>query len=140
MNVIAQDLIFRKVPLHEDATDNVETPQQSKAQITAILNDLKMSLKDYEFPEVFCFKSKKDAHITSNNTFPIMIVRFPFDTQVRILYEQLKKELNNSPKFSNISVDRSLPPSLRESFSLANYFAFEFFKKKNFRTRVDVES
>ena len=132
MNVIARDLIFRKVPLHEDATDNVEIPQQSKAQITAILNDLKMSLKDYEFPEVFCFKSKKDARITSNNTFPIMIVRFPFDTQVRILYEQLKKELNNSPKFSNISVDRSLPPSLRESFSLANSFAFEFFKKKEF--------
>ena len=140
MNVIARDLIFRKVPLHEDATDNVEIPQQSKAQITAILDDLKMSLKDYEFPEVFCFKSKKDARITSNNTFPIMIVRFPFDTQVRILYEQLKKELNNSPKFSNISVDRSLPPSLRQSFSLANSFAFEFFKKKNFRTRVDVES
>ena len=26
MNVIARDLIFRKVPLHEDATDNVEIP------------------------------------------------------------------------------------------------------------------
>ena len=141
VNLVAKDLIFRKVPLHSEAVDGLESPDQTRQQITAIFTDLKMTLKDYEFPETFRVKPKKDPTNNDNTRTPIIIVRFPFATHIRLLFEQMKKELNSSStsKFKALSVDKSVPRCLMTSYSAANAKAYDLRTKKKWKTRVEIE-
>ena len=136
-NLVAKDLIFRKVPLHPNAVNESETPDQTKEQVKAIFTDLKMNLQDFEFPETIRARKKKD--FADKTKFSLIIVRFPFATHIRILFEQMKKELPNSAQFSALSVDKSIPRCMEESYSAASAKAHELRIKRKWRTKIEVE-